>query len=121
MFRGSVREGIQHGPIPSVVISTLEAEGEKKSSIAVISSYGALTQDYLASNALNNSAYFVNMVNKMSGREDAGVMIESKSMGGDELGISKATADTIGIAVAVVLPLVVLAVGVFMFLRRKNK
>lgn len=109
------------GPIPSVVISTLDAEGEKKSNIAVISSYGALTQDYLASNALNNSAYFVNMVNKMSGREDAGVMIESKSMGGDELGISKATADTIGIAVAVILPLVVLAVGVFMFLRRKNK
>ena len=109
------------GPIPSVVISTLDAEGEKKSNIAVISSYGALTQDYLASNALNNSAYFVNMVNKMSGREDAGVMIESKSMGGDELGISKATTDMVGIAVAVILPLVVLAVGVFMFLRRKNK
>lgn len=109
------------GPIPSVVVSTLETDGDKKSNIAIISSYGALTHDYLASNALNNSAYFVNMVDKLSGREDAGVMIESKRMGGDELGISKATADMIGIAVAVILPLAVLAVGVFMFLRRKNK
>ena len=61
------------------------------------------------------------MVNKLSSREDTGVTIESKSIGGNELGLNKATADAIGVIVAVVLPLVVLALGVFMFFRRKNK
>ena len=115
-FAGSIS-----GPIPSVVISAVGSEDEKTSNLTIISSYGALTQDYLASNALNNSAYFVNMVNKLSSREDTGVTIESKSIGGNELGLNKATADAIGVIVAVVLPLVVLALGVFMFFRRKNK
>ena len=109
------------GPIPSVVISTVSLEDEKKSNLAVISSYGALTQTYLSANALNNSAYFVNMMNKMSNREDVGVMIESKKLGGSELGINMETATTIGVAVAIALPLLISVLGLIVCLKRKHK
>ena len=84
-------------------------------------SYGALMQDYLSSNALNNSAYFVNMINKLTAREDVGITIESKSIGGKELGANKATADTIGVAMAIILPIGILILGIVVFLKRKNK
>ncbi|CDB24440.1 uncharacterized protein BN706_00611 [Clostridium sp. CAG:557] len=109
------------GPIPSVIISVLKTDTEKDSNLAVIGSYGALMQDYLSSNALNNSAYFVNMINKLTAREDVGITIESKSIGGKELGANKATADTIGVAMAIILPIGILILGIVVFLKRKNK
>ena len=109
------------GPIPSVLISTIKSDSEKDSNLAVIGSYVAFLQDYLSSNALNNSAYFINMINKMTNREDVGITIESKSLGGNELGISKANADTIGIVMAVILPIAILIIGIVVFLKRKNK
>lgn len=109
------------GPISSVLISTIKSDSEKDSNLAVIGSYVALLQDYLSSNALNNSAYFINMINKMTNREDVGITIESKSLGGNELGISKDNADTIGIVMAVILPIAILIIGIVVFLKRKNK
>ena len=109
------------GPIPSVLISSIKTESEKDSNLAVVGSYAALLQDYLSSNALNNSAYFINMINKMTNREDVGITIESKSLGGNELGISKAVADTIGILMAIILPIAILIIGIVVFFKRKNK
>ena len=109
------------GPISSVLISTIKSDSEKDSNLAVIGSYVAFLQDYLSSNALNNSAYFINMINKMTNREDVGITIESKSLGGNELGISKANADTIGIVMAVILPITILIIGIVVFFKRKNK
>lgn len=109
------------GPISSVVLSDVKTDAEEDSNLAVIASYGALMQDYLSSNALNNSAYFVNMMNKMTAREDVGLTIESKSIGGQELGINKAAADTIGIVMAIILPVGILILGTIVFLKRKNK
>lgn len=109
------------GPISSVIISAIKTDAEKDSNLAVIASYGALMQDYLSSNALNNSAYFVNMMNKMTARQDVGLTIESKSIGGKELGLNKATADTIGIVMAIILPVGILILGTIVFLKRKNK
>ena len=109
------------GPIPSVVLSTIKTESEKDSKLAVIASHGALMETYISANALNNSEFFVSMINKMTNREDVGIMIESKSLGGEELGINKATANTIGIAMAIVLPVAILIIGAIVFFRRKNK
>lgn len=108
------------GPIPSAVLSAKKSDEDKTSNVVVISTYGALSQEYLSSNALNNSTYFVNMINKMTQKEDTGFTIESKRLGGEELGVSMATANTIGIIMALVLPVAVLIVGVIVFLKRKN-
>ena len=61
------------------------------------------------------------MINKMTGREDVGITIESKSMGGSELGINKATANTLGIVMAIILPAAILIIGMIVFFERKNK
>ena len=109
------------GPIPSVVLSAVKTEAEKDSKLAVIASYGALMEGYLSANALNNSAYFVNMVNQMTNREDFGLTIETKRLGGQELGIKKAAADVLGIVMAIILPLIILMIGTVVFFTRKNK
>ena len=108
------------GPIPSAVLSKSKSGEDKASNVVVITTYGALSQEYLSSNALNNSTYFVNMINKMTQKEDIGFTIESKRLGGEELGVSLATANTIGIIMTMVLPVAVLIVGVIVFLKRKN-
>lgn len=115
-FRGNIS-----GPIPSVVLSDVKLDDVKMSKLAVIGSYGALMPELLASNALNNSAYFVNMVNTMTNREDVGITIESKSLGGEELGLDKATANTIGIMMAIILPAAIVIIGIIVYFRRKNK
>jgi LPXTG-motif cell wall-anchored protein len=61
------------------------------------------------------------MINKITNREDVGIMIESKSLGGEELGINKATANAIGLVMAIILPVAILILGAIVFFRRKNK
>lgn len=114
-------EGNVSGPIPSVIISNVKIDTKKDSNIVVLGSYYALIQNCLSSNALNNSTYFVNMISKLTAREDVGITIESKSMEGKELGINKAAANTIGVVMAIILPIVVLVFGTVVFLKRKNK
>lgn len=115
-FRGNIS-----GPIPSVVLSNVNLGDDRYSKLAVIGSYGGLMQECLSSNALNNSAYFVNMVNTMTNREDVGIMIESKSLGGAELGMTQATANTIGVTMAIILPAAIVLIGIIVYFKRKNK
>lgn len=115
-FKGNIS-----GPIASVVLSSQKNDNNKISNITVISSYGALSEEYLSSNALNNSTYFVNMINKMTNKEDTGITIESKTLGGEELGINKELSSIIAIIMAIILPLVILAICIIVFFKRKNK
>lgn len=109
------------GPISSALLSEIKIDENKSSNLIVIGSYAALMQDFLSSNALNNSAYFINLTNKITNRQDVGITVESKKIGGEELGISKANADMIGAVVGIVLPVVVSIVGIVVFVKRKNK
>ena len=61
------------------------------------------------------------MVNTMTNREDVGIMIESKSLGGAELGMTQATANTIGVTMAIILPAAIVLIGIIVYFKRKNK
>lgn len=110
------------GPIASCVVSSKTLDGKSKENhVAVIGSYIALSEDYLSATSLNNSQYFVNMLNVMLDRENVGIIIESKSLESKELGINAVQANLLGVIFTVVVPLLVLSLGIAVFVKRKNK
>ncbi|WP_405343887.1 Gldg family protein [Ruminococcus sp.] len=97
-------------------------EGSKNSSVVVIGSYDALTTNYLSSTAYNNAAYFVNLFNTLSNRDDISVVIEGKDPSSNELGITSMNAILFpSILVRFVIPIAVLVIGLIIWIRRRHK
>jgi hypothetical protein len=97
-------------------------EGSKNSSVVVIGSYDALTSNYLSTTAYNNAAYFVNLFNTLSNRDDISVVIEGKDPSSNELGITSMNAILFpSILVRFVIPIAVLVIGLIIWIRRRHK
>lgn len=107
------------GPIPAVTLST-KNEGDIPSNVAVIGSSIAFDNSLLSKSAVNNSAYFVNMFNKLCEVENT-IVIEPKSIDNQELGLTAAQSSPLGLLFIVVLPLTLLITGMFIWLRRRNR
>lgn len=106
--------------IPSAVLSTITNQDTAvTSNVAVIGSVAAFDSALLSRSSLNNSAYFVNMFNKLSDRDDA-IIIQSKSIGGQELGINANQSIILGIVFTIGLPLLVIAFGVLVWIKRRR-
>ncbi len=106
----------------------IAAEGVKSntdnssSKVIVFDSYSMFTTDIMSYNSFNNSGYFMNMINTIANRDDAGITIEGKSMQSAELGITDATTkNALFVVFVVVVPIAVLVVGIVMWLRRRNR
>ena len=104
------------------------AEGVKSntdnasSKVVVFGSYSMFTSDIMSYNSFNNSGYFMNMINTLADKDDAGITIEGKSMQNAELGITDATTkNTLFVIFVIVVPVAVLVTGIVMWLRRRNK
>lgn len=67
----------------------------------------------------NNAEFFVNMYNIISGKED-GITITPKNLIQPLLEITVKTKDALGIVFALVIPVLILAVGVIIWLRRRH-
>ena len=73
-------------------------------------------------NSFNNSAYFMNVVNTIADKDDTGITIESKSLESAELGVTDVTTQSVMIAIFVfILPAAILAAGLIVWLRRRNR
>ena len=57
---------------------------------------------------------------KCSKKENVGITIEPKSIENEELGINAATVNMVSFSVIGLLPLVVILLGIFMFLKRRH-
>lgn len=104
------------------------AEGVKSntdnasSKVVVFGSYSMFTSDIMSYNSFNNAGYFMNMINTLADKDDAGITIEGKSMQNAELGITDATTkNTLFVIFVIVVLIAVLVTGIVMWLRRRNK
>lgn len=104
------------GPIPCAALSKKDNKN-----VLVIGSFLGLSEQYLAATSLNNSSYFTNAINTILNKNDSSIIIESKSIGSEELGINAMQANTIGIIYTLFIPAIVLIIGIIVFVRRKNK
>lgn len=104
--------------IPCITISEKETDG-KKSRVLLVGSNVAFDEKILSRSFLNNSAYFLNVFKILLNRED-GIVIESKNMNGNELGINEFQTLSIGAIVAFGLPLLITCAGIINWIKRKK-
>lgn len=97
-------------------------EGSKSSSIVVIGSYDAMSPNYLSISSYNNAAYFVNLFNTLSDRDDVSIVIEGKDPSANELGITSMDAIIFpSIIVRFIIPIGVLIAGLIIWIRRRHQ
>lgn len=101
---------------------TKTSTDKKTSNVIVFGSDLMFSSDILSYNSFNNSAYFINLVNTISDKEDVGITIESKSMESKELGITDLTLQGLMMWIFVILiPIATLVTGLVIWLRRRNR
>ena len=109
------------GPIPAAVIATESSQdGSESSNVVVVGSSVAFDSQLLGKTSLNNSSYFIGLTNKITNKENS-INIESKTISQQSLGIVKSQALAIGIITIFALPVLVIAIGIFVWINRKKK
>ena len=68
-----------------------------------------------------NEDFFLNCLNYLCGKDETSLSIHAKSMSLDYLTLTSAEANTYGVIFIAVIPLVFLAVGIVIFVRRKHR
>lgn len=103
-------------------IGTQSNSDSKSSNIAVFGSPYMFTSNFLSTTSYNNSNYIVNFCNTVTNRGDMGITINSAALDDQELGVtSEATVVAVGTIFIAVIPIIVLAIGLVMYIRRRNK
>lgn len=110
----------QKGEFNDVVVSTKTAPDGTPSRVFVIGS-DQLSGSYLMSYSnANNSEFFVNLFDFVSGKE-AGVVIKAKAPVNLAFEMSAKTANTLAPILCVVIPVCIIAAGIAVWLRRRHK
>ena len=92
------------------------------SSVVVIGSYYAVSNLYLTADTYNNAAYFINMVNVLSHKDDISILIDGKDPSSAELGVSSVGDLTfISVLVRFIIPGLALLAGLIIWIRRRHK
>ena len=107
------------GPIPSALISE-KTINDSKNTVTVLGSFAGLTQGYLEATSINNSSYFISLIDSITKKENAGIKIEPKSIENEELGINASAVSMLSFGVLGILPLTIVFLGILMFLKRRH-
>ena len=91
------------------------------SSVVAFGSIDFLADTFTSMEALNNMEYVLNTVNILTGKNQSGISIVSKTLGTSSLGISAGHAARFGILFQYVLPVAVMIVGIVIWIRRRHK
>lgn len=90
------------------------------SSVFVASSVLSFDSMLLNSKSFTNADYYLNLFNTVMERDDV-ISIAPKSLGGKQLGITQAQVNMISIVLVYVLPIMTIAAGLIIWLRRRHK
>lgn len=93
----------------------------KISNFVVWGSYDGVSESAVSSSNFNNASYFVNIFNTTLGNETEAIVIDSVSLGYETLTVSSAQQVSVFVIFVVIIPLAVFALGVVVWIRRKNK
>jgi hypothetical protein len=118
-------DAVLRGPFPALalcaysVINRETGKADKVSHVLAAGSAGIL--DTLAVNnpAFANAEYLVNLLNRLSGREDA-VPLSPKSFTGRGLNLPRLTVNILGLCFIFLIPAVIVAAGLVIWIKRKH-
>lgn len=119
----SVDQAERWGPLPALVLASRRIYGttgliQYRSNLVISSSTAMLDGQSIQNSSLANGEYLLNLLNTLCERGDV-VTIQPKSLAGNALAITTAQTSTLGILLAGVLPLGILATGVVIWLVRR--
>lgn len=97
-------------------------EGTEKhdSNVIVFGGAGLFDENLTTNSRYNNNEYAINVINKLSGKEES-LNIVAVSFDAEKLNPTAATVNTIQLIFSVMVPLVTLAIGVVVWVRRRHK
>lgn len=96
-----------------------DADGEKNN-LMVIGSTSIVDHQIVQDNSYNNAEFIVNAVNKMCGKEN-GIIIAEKNLSTSSIDITEAQVSGIKTVIMAIIPLIIVAVGIVVFVRRRNR
>lgn len=115
-------DAIKGEPICVAAEGVKSNTAEQESKLVVFGSYVMFNSNIMSYNSYNNSAYLMNIMNTVSGKDDTGITIETKSMESTELGVSDvATRSVIMVIFVIIIPIAVIVIGLVFWIRRRNK
>lgn len=114
----SAADAARRGPIPALVECRLQ-DGEKVSRIYVCASASLVDSTILEGNAFLNRQFLLKLFSDLGGGVDL-VNFVGKRLTDDTVYIPTATANAIGVTLAIVLPLGLIGVGILFFIRRRR-
>lgn len=91
-----------------------------KSNVLVFGGAALFNKSIIGDSRFNNNEYTVNLINKLSGKE-ASINIASVSFDAEALTVTQGQYTAIFWVFAIVIPVVTLALGIVIWLRRRNK
>lgn len=115
------KDAVKGEPI-AVAAESIKSDGDKESRLIAFGTDALFSSGFLTMNSANNSAFIMNIFNTISNKSDDSITIESKSLENTELGVTDAsTANVVMIVFVIVIPLAVLAAGIVVWIRRRNR
>ena len=109
----------EYGPFALAILSTKSFEDGSISQVVAFGSAVSISDSLLSSGSFCNADYYLSVLNTLTHRENV-ISIQSKTLGGQELGLNTAQVFLIGIAFMIVVPVVVLICGMWIWYRRRN-
>lgn len=115
-------DAIKGEPISVAAEGIKSNTDETESKLVVFGSYMMFNSKIMNFNSYNNSSYLMNLINTVSGKDDTGITIETKTMESTELGVADvATRSVIMVIFVIVIPITVIVIGLVLWIRRRNK
>ena len=95
-------------------------DGRVSSKVMVMSSASMIDYAIMENKAYNNSEYVINSLNIMTGKE-SGIIVESKAFDSQTIAVTESQLKTLRNLTMFVIPLIIIAIGVFVYIRRRNR
>lgn len=99
-------------------------EGATKSAASHVVVFGTnfiVTESFLSSNLYGNASYILTMFNSLVGRDNVGITVADQSLGSEPLDVTTAQLRILTLLYVILIPIAVLATGIIIFLRRRNR
>lgn len=109
----------EYGPFPLAILSTKTFDDGETSQVVAYGSSVSLSDSLLQSGSFANADYYLSVMNTLTHRENV-ISIQSKTLGGQELGLNTAQVFTIGLIFMIVVPIMTLGCGMYLWIKRRN-
>lgn len=104
----------------AVIAYRVHSTNHTFSRVAVFGSDKLASSMFMSYSNANNGKFFINMFNNISGK-DEGVTITSKSFATTGFDMTSQQADTLAVFLCIVIPVVVIALGIVIWVRRRHR